>query len=92
MQNRCGITVERPSENKIRALNIKRWPIWKKEKSEFNWKYEERETCYVLEGEVAVITSEGIVTFGVGDLVTFPKGMECVWQIKKPVLKHYHFG
>ena len=29
---------------------------------------------------------------GEGDLVTFPLGMECVWQVRKPVRKHYLFG
>jgi uncharacterized cupin superfamily protein len=26
-----------------------------------------------------------------GDLVTFPKGLSCVWDIKEPIRKHYTF-
>jgi uncharacterized protein len=32
------------------------------------------------------------VEFGAGDLVTFPKGMSCVWKIASAVRKHYRFG
>lgn len=27
-----------------------------------------------------------------GDLVTFPDGMACRWQILQPVRKHYHIA
>ncbi|MFP3875020.1 MAG: cupin domain-containing protein, partial [Thiohalophilus sp.] len=26
-----------------------------------------------------------------GDLVTFPAGMSCTWEIREPVKKHYDF-
>jgi len=32
------------------------------------------------------------VSFAAGDLVVFPKGLSCVWQVKKPVRKYYVFG
>ena len=51
------------------------------------------ETCYLLDGEVAVSTGDGgVVTFGKGDMVTFPKGLKCVWDVRKAVRKHYRFG
>ncbi|MCK5655099.1 MAG: DUF861 domain-containing protein, partial [Candidatus Aureabacteria bacterium] len=31
-------------------------------------------------------------SFSKGDLVTFPEGMDCNWDIKKAVSKHYNFG
>lgn len=49
--------------------------------------------CYFLEGEVEVTGKDGAKTsFGKGDFVTFPVGLSCVWNIKKPVKKHYKFG
>ena len=27
-----------------------------------------------------------------GDMVTFPKDLECTWQITEAVTKHYNFG
>lgn len=87
------IRIERLADReKLDAMGIFDWPIWEKEASEFPWTYDARETCYLLEGEVAV-TPEGGATvhFGAGDLVSFPAGMHCHWQITKAVRKHYRF-
>ncbi|AGP40227.1 hypothetical protein SCE1572_40435 [Sorangium cellulosum So0157-2] len=27
-----------------------------------------------------------------GDLVTFPAGLNCTWEVRSPVRKHYRFG
>jgi hypothetical protein len=29
---------------------------------------------------------------GSGDLVIFPKGMKCTWEIREDVKKHYNFS
>ncbi len=87
-----GVTVEKPTAEKLEALKIKSWPIWTKESSKFDWHYDEQEICLFLEGEVTVETKEGSVSFGKGDLVTFPQGLSCVWNVKKAVKKHYKFG
>jgi len=86
------IHVEKPTEEKLLKLNIKSWPIWEKEVSQFDWEYDSIEECYFLEGQVTVATSSGNETsFGKGDFVIFPKGLSCTWKIKKPVKKHYNF-
>ena len=86
------ITVERPNEQRLNELNVSSWPIWTKEASTFEWHYDEPETCYFLEGEVTVKTAEGDVSIRKGDLVTFPSGLDCTWQVKQAVRKHYRFG
>lgn len=89
-----SIRIERaPSDEQLDSLNVSAWPIWSKEVSEFPWYYDEDETAYVLEGEV-VVTPEGgdPVTIGKGDLVTFPAGMSCTWNIKQAIRKHYRFS
>ncbi|MBU3933088.1 MAG: cupin domain-containing protein, partial [Candidatus Omnitrophica bacterium] len=54
---------------------------------------DEQETCFLLKGKVTVTTKDGkSVNFGVGDLVAFPKGLSCVWNIQEAVKKHYKFG
>ena len=74
-------------------MAVHSWPIWEKEPSAFDWHYDDKETCYLLKGDVTVTTKDGkSVKFGEGDLVTFPKGLDCVWDIKKAVRKHYNFG
>ncbi|MCP5142184.1 MAG: cupin domain-containing protein [Chromatiales bacterium] len=88
------ITVEHnPSPAKLDVLWVEEWPIWQKEESEFPWTYDEKEMCYLLAGE-AIVTPDGgePVTIKAKDLVTFPKGMSCTWQITKAVRKHYRFG
>ena len=87
------IHVEKPSEEKLLKLNVNLWPVWEKEVSEFPWEYNEKETCYILDGEVVVTSDNGeSVKFGKGDLVVFPEGLNCRWKINKAVRKHYKFG
>jgi uncharacterized cupin superfamily protein len=85
------IKVEKPSRQYLDERNVKSWPIWEKEVSRFDWHYDETEECYLLEGRVVVETKDGTVEFGAGNFVTFPVGLSCVWDIKKPVRKHYNF-
>ncbi len=87
------IVVEKPNDQQISVC--KQWPIWECQVSTFDWDYTQSETCLILEGEVTVIdrpAGEASVTFGPGDMVTFPKGLECIWEIKKDVRKHYDFS
>jgi uncharacterized cupin superfamily protein len=87
------IQVERnPSRERLVALGVTTWPIWSKEVSIFPWSYDSAETCYFLEGEVIVTPENGEpVQVGKGDLVIFPVGMACTWDIRRPVKKHYRF-
>lgn len=87
------IHVEKPSEEKLVELDVKSWPVWEKEESEFPWYYDEAEICYILEGDVSVTPENGDpVSFGKGDLVTFAEGLRCTWVINKAIRKHYKFG
>ena len=55
-------------------------------------RYGFEEVCYLLEGRVKVTPSDSeAVEFGSGDLVTFPRGMKCIWTIIEAVRKHYTF-
>ncbi len=87
------IKIEKPDEKKLEELNVKSWPIWEKEPSTFPWEYTETETCYILEGRVKVKTEDGEeVEIKKGDLVTFPKGLKCTWNVIEKIKKHYNFG
>lgn len=83
------IQVEKLEEKDLEKRGVESWPIWEKEVSRFDWFYDSTEECYLLEGEVTVEAEQGErVTFRKGDFVTFPQGLACVWDIKKPVRKH----
>lgn len=85
--------INNPPKEKLDEMGVFDWPIWQKEVSSFPWHYDERETCYILEGEVTVTPRGGrSVSFGAGDLVIFPENMDCTWEISKAVKKHYNFG
>ena len=82
-----------PTKEAFDKLGCKSWPIWEKEPSTFQWHYDEKETCLILEGKVTVTpTGDEPVTFGEGDLVVFPQGMNCTWNVLESVRKHYKFG
>ena len=84
------LAVRKPTSAEIETMTS--WPIWTCPPSTFDWEYSERETCYVLEGQVTIKTVDGDVSFGPGDIVIFPQGVQCVWQVSKGVRKHYQFG
>jgi len=43
-------------------------------------------------GDVLVQLNVEDTRFGVGDYVTFPEGLRCVWEIKQKIRKHYELG
>ena len=87
------IVEHEPSAERLSQLGVTSWSTWSKEVSTFPWTYSEQEIAYVLEGEVTVTPQGGEpVSFGKGDLVTFPSGLACTWEVKKPLRKHYRFG
>ena len=72
-------------------LDFQTWPIWSCEPSKFDWKYEQEEHCFIIEGKVTVIGPKNIVHIEPGDYVIFPKGLQCIWEIHKSIKKHYTF-
>ncbi|XP_051115410.1 uncharacterized protein LOC127240654 [Andrographis paniculata] len=85
--------VRNPSESQLSELGVRSWPKWGCPPSKFPWTYSSKETCYLLEGKVKVYPegSDKAVEIGAGDLVVFPKGMSCTWDVSKAVDKHYQF-
>lgn len=85
------VVIEKLSEEDIQKREIRKWPIWEKEISRFDWVYEGDEECLILEGEVDVETDHGKFAVKAGDFVTFQDGLKCVWDIRKNIKKHYNF-
>ena len=87
------MSVKKISDTEKKSLGIDAWPTWSKEVSTFPWSYSDKETAYILEGDVTVTSNNGeSISFGPGDLVTFETGLDCTWYVKSPLLKHYQFG
>ena len=87
------IEVAKPGAAALAAAGVNDWPTWEKECGAFEWSYDERETCYFLAGRVQVTPVGGEpVDLGPGDLAVFPAGLDCTWDVREPVCKHYAFG
>lgn len=85
------IEVRKPTEEEIKMAES--WPTWNKEVSEFPWRYDEKETCYILKGRATVTGNNGeSVSFGAGDWVIFSTGLESTWKIEEAIEKKYKFG
>jgi uncharacterized cupin superfamily protein len=85
------IIIEKLSENTFRKKGIQNWPIWEKEVAKFDWTYDETEEFYVIEGKVIVNAGNNSYEINRGDFVTCPKGLNCKWEVKEYIKKHYRF-
>ena len=86
------VTRNAPAEM-LEKLGCHSWSTWGKGPSVFPWTYDDKETALIIEGKVTVTPNGGEpVTIGKGDLVVFPAGMSCTWDVKEAVQKHYKFG
>jgi len=84
------IEVRKPTAAEV--AEMEKWPTWEKEPSTFPWHYDQQETCLVIEGAVTVEAADQTVSFGPGDRVVFPEGLDCTWKVEQAVRKHYQFG
>ena len=82
-----NILVRKPDEKEM--AEFENYPVWECGPSTFNWYYDSGETCLVSEGEATVAYDGGSASFAAGDLVVFPKGLACVWTVRKTIKKHY---
>ena len=86
------IEVRKMNDSEIAEKDVFTWPLWACEVSEFDWEYDQQESCLLLEGEVEVKSAFETVKFCGGDFVVFPKGLKCTWKVITPVRKHYSFN
>ena len=92
------IKVEKISTQKKKELNIpdapqfqNGWSVWECAPSSFDWHYSTTEKAYVYEGKVKVKTNTEEVEINAGDFVTFPKDLDCTWEVQKKIRKVYRF-
>ena len=85
------VTITSPcSASIIIQYGIKSWPIWECEPSKFQWSYDNKEICLIIEGRANIRTQTGeIYIIKAGDLVEFPAGLYSEWDVTKAIKKHY---
>ena len=87
------IIKEKPSPAQLESLQVHTWSPWECEPSTFDWTYDAEETAYILKGEVTVTCPDGQqVDLGPGDLVRFPQGLSCTWNVREKIRKVYRFA
>lgn len=86
------ILVEKPTKEKLEKLNLNSWDLWECEPSTFDWEYKDNETAYVFEGKVKVTAPGQEVEIEGGDLVFFPKGLKCKWDVTEKIRKVFTFN
>jgi uncharacterized cupin superfamily protein len=91
MVSMAEVIITQLSEQEILEKKIRNWPIWSKEISRFDWYYDSEEACLILEGEIMIEAGNEKYQIRPGDFVIFKKGLKCVWNVLKPVRKHYQF-
>jgi hypothetical protein len=75
-----------------KSLGIDSWSRWECEPSTFDWEYPEQEVAFVFEGDVIVTSGDEVAHIKENMLVSFPKGMKCTWEVRKPIRKAYTFN
>lgn len=83
------IVVETISPDEARERGILEWPVSRREVSRFTWHYDATEICYLVAGHARIETEDGNVEVETGDLVSLPAGLDCTWDIRELLVKHY---
>ena len=47
------------SASTIIQYGMKSWPIWECEPSKFQWNYDDKEICFIIEGQAKISTKNG---------------------------------
>ena len=83
------IEIDQLEQEELDELDVFSWPVWEHDEEKFEWYYDKTEQCYIVAGEATIVSEFESVTIKTGDFVTFPAGLECVWDIQSAVRKHY---
>ena len=86
------IITKKMTLEEAKSFGIDSWSRWECEPSKFNWTYSEQEAAYVFEGEVIVTANGEDILIEAGMMVSFPKDMSCIWEVKKTIKKAYTFN
>lgn len=85
------IDIEQPDREELEEAGVFSWDVWEHDEDKFDWYYPQTEKCFILEGEATIVSEFESITIKPGDFVTFPAGLECVWDIHSAIRKHYTF-
>lgn len=67
------------------------WAVWTCNPSKFDWRYNQEEHCFIIEGSATIKGTENTAIIKAGDHVIFPKRLNCIWEIHNPIKNSIHF-
>ncbi len=83
------IEVDRPDNDELKEMGVETWPVWEHGEEKFEWFYDKTERCYIISGEATIVSEFETLTIKPGDFITFPAGLECIWDVDYAIRKHY---
>lgn len=83
------VIVESLSPAQAAERGVFSWPESERGVSRYTWHYDATEVCYLVRGLARIETEDGNVEVEAGDFLTLPAGLECVWDIREPLMKRY---
>lgn len=85
------ISVDMLDREELEEMDVYSWPVWEHDEDKFEWYFDKTERCLIVAGEATITSEFESITIKTGDFVTFPAGLECVWDIQYAIKKHYSF-
>jgi uncharacterized cupin superfamily protein len=85
------IEIEQPDHDELEEAGVFDWPVWEHDEDKFDWYFDKTEHCYIIEGVADIVSEFDTITVKPGDYLIFPAGLECVWDIRSKIRKHYSF-
>jgi uncharacterized cupin superfamily protein len=83
------IEVDQLDLDDLKELGVKSWPVMEYDEEKFEVFYDKTEQCYIVAGEATIVSEFESITVKPGDFITFPAGIECVWDVDSAITKHY---
>ncbi len=73
----------------FKEMGIESWPVRVHNEEKFEWFYDKTEYCYIAAGEATIVSEFETLTVKPGDFITFPAGLEVIWDIDTAVKTQY---
>jgi uncharacterized cupin superfamily protein len=83
------IDVDQLDLEELKELGVEKWPIAVHDEEKFECFYNKTEQCYIIAGEATIVTEFESITVKAGDFITFPAGLECIWDVDSRIRKHF---
>lgn len=85
------IEIDRLDLEELEELQINSWATGEYDEEKLEVFYNKTEMCYIVSGEATIVTEFESVIVKTGDFITFPAGLECIWDVDTKIHRRYIF-